>query len=201
MSYCLCYPSNLIFAAPTFSKSRSLTTDDIRLMGWKDASSLGNSPAFSNRMIMATLQIRGQWAREKNELNMDNNFWRTKGSSDLRNEGGMLSGPTVPLTVFKLTVEISINSWHVKFTDPGILVYKNVGFGFDVGDGTSVVGRCFVWWEYCWNEIYEEICFFGKIVHLRLYLVDKIWSTSSKTKHENMTLTSKKSTLVCSRFE
>ena len=151
---------------------------------------------------MATLQIRGQWAREKNELNMDNNFWRTKGSSDLRNEGGMLSGPTVPLTVFKLTVEISINSWHVKFTDPGILVYKNVCFGFDVGDGTSVVGRCFVWWwEYRWNEIYEEICFFGKIVHLRLYLVDKTWSTSSKTKHENMTLTSKKSTLVCSRFE
>ena len=28
---------------------------------------------------------------------MDSNSWRAKGPSDLRNEGGMLSGPAAPL--------------------------------------------------------------------------------------------------------
>ena len=45
---------------------------------------------------MATLQIRGLCAREKNELNMDSISWRAKGLSGLRNEGGMLSVPAAP---------------------------------------------------------------------------------------------------------
>ena len=47
-------------------------------------------------MIVATLQIHGQLAIENDELNMDNNSWRAKGPSDLRNEGGILSGPALP---------------------------------------------------------------------------------------------------------
>ena len=76
---------------------RSLTRQEVRLMGRKDATSLRDFPAFRNGMIVATLQIRGQWASEKDELNMDSNSWRAKGPNDLRNEGGMLSGPAAPL--------------------------------------------------------------------------------------------------------
>ena len=66
-------------------------------MEWKDATSLGDFPAFSNGMIMPTLQIRGQCAGEKDECNVDSNSWRAKGLSDLRKEGGMLSEPATPL--------------------------------------------------------------------------------------------------------
>ena len=68
-------------------------------MGRKDVNSLGDFPAFSNRMTVATLQIRGQCASEKDESNMDSNSWRAEGLSDLRNEDGMLSGPAAPLAL------------------------------------------------------------------------------------------------------
>ena len=48
-------------------------------------------------------------------------------------------------TFLELLVKVSIGSRHVKFADPGIVVYKNVGFGFDVGNDSSVLERCFVW--------------------------------------------------------
>ena len=72
-------------------------THDMRLMGQNEATSLGDVPALSSGMIVATLQIRGQRASDNDELNMDNNSWRAKGPSDLRNEGGILSGPAAPL--------------------------------------------------------------------------------------------------------
>ena len=191
---CLNYSSNLILIALPFTKtsfesteqvasfggivettarmrSRSLTTHYVRLMGQKDATSLGDFPAFSNGMILATLQIRGQWANENNELNMDSISWRTKRTSDLRNEGGMLSGPAAPLpfiflmadnnspiwsvapafiankwcfkTFFELSVDVTIELWYIEFADPSVLVYEDVGFGFDVSDGSTVMGRCF----------------------------------------------------------
>ena len=37
-----------------------------------------------------------------------------------------------------MTVKVSIGSCHVKFADPDMVVHENVGFGFDVGDGTTV---------------------------------------------------------------
>ena len=43
-------------------------------------------------------------------------------------------------------VEVSIDSWHVKFADSDIVVYEYVGFGFDVGSAITIVGHCFVWW-------------------------------------------------------
>ena len=56
-------------------------------------------PAFSNVMIMATLEIFGQIFenRVKDELNRDSNSWRTKGPSDLRKDGAKLSGSATPL--------------------------------------------------------------------------------------------------------
>ena len=42
-------------------------------MGREDATSLGDFPALSNGMVMATLQNRGQCASKNDELNMDNN--------------------------------------------------------------------------------------------------------------------------------
>ena len=42
--------------------------------------------------------------------------------------------------LFELTVAISISSWHVKFADPGIVVYENVDTGYDVGDGMTSSG-------------------------------------------------------------
>ena len=86
-------------------RSRSLTTYDVRLMGRKDATSLEDFPAFSNGMIAATLQMRGQRASEKDELNMHSNSWRAKGPSDLRNEGGMLSEPAARLPFIFLIVD------------------------------------------------------------------------------------------------
>ena len=49
--------------------------------------------------------------------------------------------------VFELTIEISIDSWHVKFADSGIVVYEYVGFGFDVGDAIIVVRHRLVSWH------------------------------------------------------
>ena len=43
-------------------RSRSLMTHDVRLMGQKEATLLGDFPVLSNGMIVATLQIRGQFA-------------------------------------------------------------------------------------------------------------------------------------------
>ena len=191
---CLNYSSNLILIALPFTKtsfesteqvagfggivettarmrSRSLKTHYVRLMGQKDASSLGDFPAFSNGMIVATLQIRGQWANQNDELNMDSISWRTKRTSDLRNKGVMLSGPAAPLpfiflmadnnspiwsgapafiankwcfkTFLELSVDVTIGLWHIEFADPSVMVYEDVGFGFDVSDGSTVVGRFF----------------------------------------------------------
>ena len=72
-------------------RSRSLTRHEVRLMGRKVATSLGDFPAFNHGMIFATLHILVQWASKKDDLNMDSNSWRIKGLSDLRIEGGMLS--------------------------------------------------------------------------------------------------------------
>ena len=50
-----------------------------------------------------------------------------------------------------------INSWDfdqlVKFADPGIVVYENIGFRFVVGDDTTIVGHCFIWWVDIWNTV------------------------------------------------
>ena len=43
-------------------RSRSLMIHDVRLMGQKEAALLEDFPALSNGMIVATLQIRGQFA-------------------------------------------------------------------------------------------------------------------------------------------
>ena len=110
--YCFDYLRDLIFAASTITKPslesaeqifrfcdvvktisknslRSLTTQDVRLMGRKDAISLDFS-AFSNGMMNATLQILGQLAREKDELNMDSDLWRGPSIKYVRSkvEGG-----------------------------------------------------------------------------------------------------------------
>ena len=45
----------------------------------------------------------------------------------------------------ELSIEISIGSWLVKFPYPGIVIYEYIDFGFDVGDGSTVMGHCFVW--------------------------------------------------------
>ena len=77
-------------------------------MGRNEATSQGDFPALSSGMIVATLQIRGQRASENDELNLDNNSWRAKGSSDLRNEGGVLSGPAAPLPFIFLIADCSL---------------------------------------------------------------------------------------------
>ena len=46
---------------------------------------------------MATLQIREKSARWNDALNMESSSWRAKRLNDLRNVGGMLSGPSAPL--------------------------------------------------------------------------------------------------------
>ena len=108
-------------------------------------------------MIVATLQICGKWASEKDDLNMDSNSWRAKGPSGLRNEGGMLSGPPAFLPFIFLMadsnssiwsgaqlssstedalrqflswllVDVTIRLWYVEFADPDLLVYEDVSF-------------------------------------------------------------------------
>lgn len=46
---------------------------------------------------MVTLEICGKSVRWNNALNMESSSWRAKEPSDLRNVGGMLSGPAAPL--------------------------------------------------------------------------------------------------------
>ena len=117
--HCLYHPCNLIFTAPTFTKSslelaeQIYGLDDVvktisknmfqnfdnrwcRTDGAERCNFTRTFPAFSNGIMIATLQILGQWAREKDELNKDSNSWRAKGPSDLRNNGGM-SVPAAPL--------------------------------------------------------------------------------------------------------
>ena len=129
------YSSDLILAIPTFTKTglesteqvigfdnivktisknvfQNLITYDVRLMEQKDATSPGDFPAFSNGMIFATLQMRGQWASEKNELNMNSNSWRTKRPSHLRNEAGMFSGPAAPLSFTFLMADSWSPIWN-----------------------------------------------------------------------------------------
>ena len=164
---CLNYSSNLILIAPSFTKtsfesteqvagfsgivettarmlSRSLTTHYVRLMGQKDATSLGDSPAFSNGMIVATLHIHGQWANENNELNMDSISWRTKRTSHLKNVApAFVANQWCFKTFFELSVDVTIELWYIEFADPSVLVYEDAGFGFDVSDGSTVMGCCF----------------------------------------------------------
>ena len=40
--------------------SSSFMTEDVKLIGRKEATSFGHLPAFSNGMMMATLQIGGK---------------------------------------------------------------------------------------------------------------------------------------------
>ena len=77
--------------------SRSFTMQEVRLIGQKEVTSLGDFPTISNGIMMATLQIHGQSARWNDALNMKSNSWTAKGSSDLRNFGAMLSGAAAPL--------------------------------------------------------------------------------------------------------
>ena len=76
---------------------RSFTMHEVRLIGWKKATSLGYLSAFSNGFMITTLQIRGQSASWNEALNMESSSWRAKGTSDLRDVGGMLSGPGASL--------------------------------------------------------------------------------------------------------
>ena len=129
---------------------------------------------------MATLQILGEWAREKDELNMDSNSWRAKRPNALRKDGGMSSGPAAPLLFVYLMadnnshiwsgtqpsssidgassvcwsdVEITICFWHVELANPGIAVHRNVSFGFDATDIATVVRHGFVWWISIWGTV------------------------------------------------
>ena len=77
--------------------SKSLTAHGVRLMGGKDATSLGDFPAFCNGMIVATLQMRGSEQVKKNELDMAVISGGPKEPTDLRNESAMLSGLAAPL--------------------------------------------------------------------------------------------------------
>ena len=151
--------------------ARSLTVHEVKLMRQKDATLLGDFPALSNGMIEA-IQMRRHWAREKGELNMDSSSWRAKGPSDLRNEDRILSGADASLpfnffmadsnspiwggpqvsssrwcveTFLELFDVVSISLWHIKFADPGAVIYEYIGLGFDVGDGSTFVGHHFVW--------------------------------------------------------
>lgn len=78
-------------------------------------------------------------------MNMDGSSWRAKAPSDLRKNRGMLSNSAAPLTlIFKWETttpvfevehnfhhqQITISSSHNELADPGIVVHKNVGFGF-----------------------------------------------------------------------
>ena len=130
----------------------------------------GGFPALSSGMIVATLQIRGQWASENEELNMDNKSWRARGLSGLRKEGGILSVPAAPLpfifliadcnllirsgaqliinrwhltTFFEISVSVTVGLWHIELADPGVVVSEGVSFGFNISDGSTVVGHSF----------------------------------------------------------
>ena len=72
-------------------------TQEVRLIGRKEARSFGDFVASSNGIMTATLQTHGQSARWNDTLNMESSSWRAKEASDLRNVGGMSSGPEAPL--------------------------------------------------------------------------------------------------------
>ena len=44
----------------------------------------------------------------------------------------------------ELSVDITIGLRHIEFADPGVMVYEDVSFGFNISDGSTVVGHCFV---------------------------------------------------------
>ena len=69
---------------------------------------------------MATLQIRGLWAREKDQLNMDSNSYRAKEPGDLRENGSILSGPAFPLLFTFLMVYFMalVDSQHMSIHYP-----------------------------------------------------------------------------------
>ena len=60
---------------------------------------------------------------------MDNNSWRAKGPSDLRNEGGMLSGPAAPLLFILLIADcnspIRIGAQLLSSTDGALRRFLN----------------------------------------------------------------------------
>ena len=123
-------------------------------------------------MIVATLEIRGQRASENDELNMDNNSWKAKGPSDLRNEIGILSGSAAPLPFIFLIADCNSlirNGAHLSSSVDGVLirflncrlvssldcdmlslltlvvvVNEDVSFRFNISDGSNVVGHSFV---------------------------------------------------------
>ena len=78
-------------------RSKNFTIQEVRLIGREEATSLSNFPAISNGIMMAALSISGQSAWWNEVLNMESNSWRAKGPSDLRNVGGMSSGPAISL--------------------------------------------------------------------------------------------------------
>ena len=53
----------------------SLTTQEVMLVGRKEATSLGDFPSFSNGMMTTTFQIRGQSASWNDVLNMESSSW------------------------------------------------------------------------------------------------------------------------------
>ena len=71
--------------------SISFAKQEVRLIGWEKATSLGDFSAFRNGIMMATLQIRGQSASWNDALNRESSSWRAKGPSYVRNFGRMLS--------------------------------------------------------------------------------------------------------------
>ena len=40
-------------------------------------------------------------------------------------------------TFLELSVDVTIGLWHIEFADPSVMVYEDVGFGFDVSDGSA----------------------------------------------------------------
>ena len=146
-------------------------------MRWKDATSPGDFPAFSNGIIILTLQTCGQWAREKDDLNIYSNSWRPNDLVTWEMKVECCQGQLLLCTssfwwqithlkwstafiVGRLYVEVFFeltSLWHVKFADPGIVLYEKVGFEFDVSGGTIIVEHCFVWWVGIWSPIQNFI--------------------------------------------
>ena len=144
-------------------RSRSLTTHYVRLMGWKDATSLGDFSALSIGMIMTTLQIHGQCASERAKGPKDRLTWEKKGGCCQDQLLLYFSSFWWQIVIHPIEVEHSFHRqqmmlwyvswiaswyrdrmWHIKFVDPGLMLYEDVGFGFDISDGSTLVGHCFV---------------------------------------------------------
>ena len=115
--------SDLIVVAPNFTEPSLesaeqhfplcdvVKTISKNSFGLEDGTLLGDFSAFSSGMMMATLQILGEWARQKDELNMDSNSWTAKRPNDLRKDGGMSSGPTAPLLFIYLMAANDSHIW------------------------------------------------------------------------------------------